>query len=400
MNITLTGYGEENTTNISIPIEKIIKQHWKESTPPNVLTVSTGLRDEVAKATFVLDEDSSSHQSIAVSTENRKKYRTCSWFRLELAENPSKGTRCFLYGGDHTTEDYGPIATIRDGVRREDDHSRRMLWVKNNLADVKPWTDSSRGYLKAITEDQLTSLVNAESTPKFNYAAYGENLAANPNWPKDEKPPFALTVSTVLGADRANAEFAIHDETKDSYPGIWLTTENVKSNRRCSWFRLELPNETSDIVKGHLYGGDDEMETDQPLAIIADGVRNDSDESKRVLWVDRDITHIESMTDDYQTRQKAITSSQLIDLSNGKFLQEFDYAAYGKRLASKSENTVKFVADTIVSRSKLEMDVVANGMEAMGVPVETGYFDPDDEPSDDVPKLLIGFYYVKLKKED
>lgn len=47
-------------------------------------------------------------------------------------------------------------------------------------------------------------------------------------WPKGEKPPISLTVSTVLGADSANAEFSLGEETKESYPGIWLTTDNVK----------------------------------------------------------------------------------------------------------------------------------------------------------------------------
>lgn len=41
---------------------------------------------------------------------------------------------------------------------------------------------------------------------------------------------------------------------------------------------------------------------------------------------------------------------------------------------------------------------VASGMEAMGLSVETGYYDPDDESSVDVPKQLIGFHYVVLKK--
>lgn len=218
-------------------------------------------------------------------------------------------------------------------------------------------------------------------------------------WPKGETPPFALTVSTVLGADRANAEFIIHDETKESYPGIWLTTENVKSHRQCSWFCLELPNETNNMVKGHLYGGDDDMETDQPLAIIVDGVRDTNDESKRALWVDKEVTHIESLTDDYQERQKAITEKQITDLDVGDYLKDFDYSGYGKRLSSKAENTVEFVADTIVSRSKQEIDLVANGMEAMGLSVETGYFDPDDEPADDAPKQLIGFYYVRMSTE-
>lgn len=153
-------------------------------------------------------------------------------------------------------------------------------------------------------------------------------------WPYATKPS-TLSVSTELDTDGISANFMLGQETKDSYPGIWLTTDNVKSHRHGSWFRLELPNDTNDIVMGHLYAGDDDMETDQPLAIIADGIRADGDESKRILWVDEDVTCVKSMNDDYLNRQKAITEKQLSDLSSGIFLQNFDYIVYGKRLASK-----------------------------------------------------------------
>ena len=179
MDIMLTAYGDDEEVNISVPISAIIKEHWKGNTPPDVLTVSTGLGDEVAQASFVLDKESSSHQSIALSTENKKTCRQCSWFRLELAENPSKDTRCYLYGGDHVPEDYGPLATIRDGTRDGYDRSRRVLWVNKSLADIEPWTESSRDRFKAVSEDQLTALVNAENAPKFDYEAYGKNLVAD-----------------------------------------------------------------------------------------------------------------------------------------------------------------------------------------------------------------------------
>lgn len=117
------------------------------------------------------------------------------------------------------------------------------------------------------------------------------------------------------------------------------------------------------------------------------------------FWVDEDVTCVKSMNDDYLNRQKAITEKQLSDLSSGIFLQNFDYIVYGNRLASKSENTVEFVENTIVSHKKQELDVVASGMEAMGLSVETGYYDPDDESSVDVPKQLIGFHYVVLKEK-
>lgn len=217
-------------------------------------------------------------------------------------------------------------------------------------------------------------------------------------WPYATKPS-ALSVSTELDANGISANFMLGQETKDSYPGIWLTSKNSNTGRAGFWFCLELPNDTNDIVMGHLYAGDDDMETDQPLAIIADGIRADGDESKRILWVDEDVTCVKSMNDDYLNRQKAITEKQLSDLSSGIFLQNFDYIVYGKRLASKSENTVEFVENTIVSHNKQELEVVASGMEAMGLSVETGYYDLDDESTVDVPKQLIGFHYVVLKEK-
>lgn len=58
-----------------------------------------------------------------------------------------------------------------------------------------------------------------------------------------------------------------------------------------------------------------------------------------------------------------------------------------------------FQDNQLISHNKQELEVVASGMEAMGLSVETGYFDPDDESSVDVSKQLIGFHYVVLKKK-
>lgn len=124
-------------------------------------------------------------------------------------------------------------------------------------------------------------------------------------------PNLLLSVSTELDADGISANFMLGQETKDSYPGIWLTSKNSNTGRAGFWFCLELPNETNDMVKGYLYAGDDETETDQPLAVIADGVRNDDDDSKRVLWVDGSLTHVEPLTDNYLKRQGAATEKQL-----------------------------------------------------------------------------------------
>lgn len=78
-------------------------------------------------------------------------------------------------------------------------------------------------------------------------------------WPYATKPS-TLSVSTDLESDSISADFMLGQETKDSYPGIWLTSKNSNTGRTGSWFRLELPNETNDMVKGFLYGGDDTKE--------------------------------------------------------------------------------------------------------------------------------------------
>jgi hypothetical protein len=95
-------------------------------------------------------------------------------------------------------------------------------------------------------------------------------------WPYATKPS-TLSVSTDLESDSISADFMLGEETKDSYSGIWLANKNSNTGRTGSWFCLELPNETNDMVKGYLYAGNDKTETDQPLAVIADGVRNEDD---------------------------------------------------------------------------------------------------------------------------
>lgn len=69
-------------------------------------------------------------------------------------------------------------------------------------------------------------------------------------WPYASKPS-ALSVSTELDADGISANFMLGQETKDSYPGIWLTSKNSNTGRAGFWFCLELPNETNDMVKGY-----------------------------------------------------------------------------------------------------------------------------------------------------
>lgn len=48
-------------------------------------------------------------------------------------------------------------------------------------------------------------------------------------WPKDEKPPISLTVSTVLGADSANAEFLLVKKPKSPIPAFGLRPIMLKA---------------------------------------------------------------------------------------------------------------------------------------------------------------------------
>lgn len=129
-------------------------------------------------------------------------------------------------------------------------------------------------------------------------------------WPYHNAPS-KVAVSTSLGDDSAIAELPAYDGAKDSYPGIDVNTYNPKTDRPCSWFRIELKNATDDTVRGYLYGGEDGIESEGPLVEIVDGVRKDGDESPRVLWNSSKV-HFEPMTsENFELRKRAVTKDQL-----------------------------------------------------------------------------------------
>lgn len=73
---------------------------------------------------------------------------------------------------------------------------------------------------------------------------------------------------------------------------------------------------------------------------------------------------------------------------------ELKHDALGERV------TLEYPADSVPKDTiRLFQNHLPEGVSAMGLSVETGYFDPDDESTVDVPKQLIGFHYVVLKKK-
>ena len=77
-----------------------------------------------------------------------------------------------------------------------------------------------------------------------------------------------------------------------SYPGIDLRQNINGTSGLIS--ATELPNEDNFQVMTFLYAGNDETETDDWIACIADGVREDGDESRRMMFVDSDLTCVGS----------------------------------------------------------------------------------------------------------
>lgn len=202
-------------------------------------------------------------------------------------------------------------------------------------------------------------------------------------WPYATKPS-ALSVSTELDADGISANFMLGQEAKDSYPGIWLTSKNSNTGRVGFWFCLELPNETNDMVKGYLYAGDDETETDQPLAVIAD------DDSPRLIFVNEEAVSIQDSRGEFEGENKykwfAATEKQ--------FDKPFSYVNFGTRLEEATHGCVKRIQSMIVSKDEATVNRIADMLDSMGFDAVTGYFDPkEDERSGEVDSLT-GYYYV------
>lgn len=82
------------------------------------------------------------------------------------------------------------------------------------------------------------------------------------------------------------------EDGDDTYPGITLEQNISGVTGRISI--TELPNEDNDQVVTFLYAGNDETETDDWTACIADGVRDNGDNSRRMMYLDWDLVEAES----------------------------------------------------------------------------------------------------------
>lgn len=77
------------------------------------------------------------------------------------------------------------------------------------------------------------------------------------------------------------------DSKNYAYPGIDLSQVIGEESGLLS--STELPNEDNNQVVTYIYAGNDQTESDDWIACIADGTRAENDESRRVMFVDTDL---------------------------------------------------------------------------------------------------------------
>lgn len=207
-------------------------------------------------------------------------------------------------------------------------------------------------------------------------------------WPKDAGAPIVLKLTRQVGPDVIAAQVDFAPEKKDYYPDILLTSYNEVLNKSSTWFSLEAPNSDSNVVVGYLYAGDDRTETDDWIARISDGVRPDGDDGRRLVWVDTDVTSIESVNCDACcfNEKNAVTENQL------SLTHRFSYEKFGKTLAKNPGSKIEFIDGEIVSKDEAAINYVADLLDSLGFTAITGYYDPKDNVVD----TMTGYYYVDI----
>lgn len=110
----------------------------------------------------------------------------------------------------------------------------------------------------------------------------------------------SITASPSTGNHDYNAQ---HELTIDFYNdgcayGMYASAATGEENglRAYTLGNFELPSEELEypFVTSRLYAGDEETETDSPVAIMVHPLRKDGDNSKRLICVDRDFASARS----------------------------------------------------------------------------------------------------------
>lgn len=212
---------------------------------------------------------------------------------------------------------------------------------------------------------------------------------------KDDKP-HVLEISQTLGDETIAASMMLWEEKPDNYPSITLSSRNSKEKTSADWFVLETPNETTPYVTGYLYAGNNETETDCWLAKIVDVPRDDSDDSKRLLYVDNDFVQAVNMREVEDKNKFSNNKSAYYCATAKQFDSDFSYEDFGKRLAAHENNDIEFIEGMIVSKNEDAINRVADILDAFGFTPTTGYYDPEEDKKAGISDKLTGYYYCDM----
>ena len=128
-------YGNGHSCNI--PVQEIIDKYWKDETAPFSFEMSTAIGDETIAATAMLGEENpDTYPSIRLDSRNARKDSSATWFILETPNETNPYVTGYAYAGNDETEGDSWITKIVDVPRDDDDDSKRLVYVDNDLIET------------------------------------------------------------------------------------------------------------------------------------------------------------------------------------------------------------------------------------------------------------------------
>lgn len=97
--------------------------------------------------------------------------------------------------------------------------------------------------------------------------------------------------------------YATSSDNGPEYVGIYLSAE--KNGRLYELAHAELPTPDNKNITARLYAGDQDTETDSPIAMTQCGPRKNGDNSRRVVYIDTGF----AVTKDWDTAQRFVTTA-------------------------------------------------------------------------------------------
>ena len=172
MEITLKGYNDEK---VVIPRENLIEKDWVGiEGKPKYIEMSATVEDETILAGMeICDEKKSSYLSVDLLSRNEKFGTDALWCSLEAPNSINSFVTGYMYAGNNETESDDWLVRMVDSYRTQEDDSRRVIFVDNDIASVqnsrKEFASKKNKYKWfAASEDQFNQ--------PFNFVDFGTRL--------------------------------------------------------------------------------------------------------------------------------------------------------------------------------------------------------------------------------